>query len=51
MLRTDRHVRFYSSTYKGRPCYYAVQSCVEHIFVRPLPGAANQFSDVRTNHA
>lgn len=28
----DHHVSYYRSRYKGRPCYYAVHSAIEHIF-------------------
>ena len=40
LLRTDRHVRYYSSVFTGQPCYFAVHEGVEHIFVRPLPDMA-----------
>lgn len=34
-LARDWHVAYFKSRYRGRPCYYAVHSAIEHIFVRP----------------
>lgn len=32
-MSRDWHVRYFKSIYRGRPCYYAVHSAIEHIFV------------------
>jgi hypothetical protein len=32
VLSRDWAVSYYRSTYKGRPCYYMVHSCIEYIF-------------------
>lgn len=31
-LSNDWHVSFHKSVYRGRPCYYARHSAIEHIF-------------------
>jgi len=31
-LRTDYHVRFARSKFKGKTCYYAVHSAIEFVF-------------------
>lgn len=31
-LERDRHVQFYRSRYRGRPCYFAVHSAIEYIW-------------------
>lgn len=39
LLRNDWHVRYYRSAWKGRPCYYAVHSAIEYIWVQePVQG-------------
>ncbi len=32
-LKNDPCVSFYKSVFKGRSCYYMVQSCVDHVFL------------------
>lgn len=32
-LTHDWHVRYYRSRFRGRPCYYAVHSAIEYIFL------------------
>ena len=31
-MSKDWHVSYWRSTYNGRPCFYFVWSCIEHIF-------------------
>jgi len=33
-LSNDYHVRYYKSTYKGKPCYYIDHSCIEYVFIK-----------------
>ena len=32
-MKDDRHVRYYCSMYRGRPCYYVDHSSIEYVFV------------------
>lgn len=32
-LKNDWHVRYHKSTYKGKPCVFAVHSAIEYVFV------------------
>ena len=32
-LKSDYHVRYYKSMYKGKPCVFIVHSAIEYIFV------------------
>lgn len=36
-LETDWHMKeaFYRSTFDGAPCYYAVHSAIEYVFIAP----------------
>lgn len=34
-MKKDRCLRFFSSTWRGRRCYYMVWSAIEHVFVPP----------------
>lgn len=36
-LRTDWHVSFHKSVYKGDPCYYVQWSGIEYIWLRKPP--------------
>jgi hypothetical protein len=31
-LKRDKHVRYYKSTYNGKPCYYLDHSAIEYIW-------------------
>lgn len=33
-MKDDQKVRYYKSTFRGKPCYYFVWSAVEYIFTR-----------------
>lgn len=33
-MKDDPHVKYYKSTFRGKPCYYFVWSAIEYIFIR-----------------
>jgi hypothetical protein len=34
-IAKDYHVRYFCSTWRGKPCYYLVWSAIEHVFLAP----------------
>lgn len=33
-IKKDWHVKYFKSTYKGKPCYYMVHSAIEYVFCK-----------------